>query len=75
MAEFEATTETALARARVDPAFRHGLLAGNLEALLASMNRLKRKSQLTDPTALRQLREGAELAVKLADLIARGSRR
>jgi hypothetical protein len=59
-------TEEDLARARGDPAFRQQLLAENLERLLEALNDL-RKSNVTDPKSVRQIREGVDLAVKLAD--------
>ena len=55
-----------LARARSDPAFRQQLLADNLERLLDALN-MMREANATSPEAARQIREGADLAVKLAD--------
>jgi hypothetical protein len=62
-------TEENLARARRDPAFKHRLLATNLDRLLAALNRLQRISDGTDPDQARQIREGVALALKLADRI------
>ena len=59
-------TEDDLARARTDPGFRQQLLAQNLERLLEALNQM-RKGNDPDPTAARQIREGVDLAVKLAD--------
>ena len=59
-------TEDDLARARTDPGFRQQLLAQNLERLLEALNQM-RKGNDADPTAARQIREGVDLAVKLAD--------
>jgi hypothetical protein len=59
-------TEEDLARARSDPEFRQQLLAQNLERLLAALSAM-RASSANEPEAQRQLREGADLAVKLAD--------
>jgi hypothetical protein len=59
-------TEDDLARARNDPDFRQQLLAQNLERLLEALNQM-RKANDPDPTLVRQLREGVDLAVKLAD--------
>jgi hypothetical protein len=59
-------TEDELARARSDPEFRQQLLAQNLDRLLEALNKM-RKSGDTDPAAARQIREGVDLAVKLAD--------
>jgi hypothetical protein len=60
------STEDDLARARSDPAFRQHLLADNLERLLEALNKM-RKANATSPVAARQIREGVDLAVKLAD--------
>jgi hypothetical protein len=62
-------TDDDLARARQDPAFRHQLVADNLELLLRELNRLRRST--TDATRARQIREGVDLAVRLADLLQR----
>lgn len=55
-----------IARARSDPAFRQQLLASNLDRLLSALNRMRRTKTPT-PEAARQIREGVDLAVKLAD--------
>ncbi len=55
-----------LARARNDPEFRHQLMAGNLDLLLDALNAIRRANK-TSPEAARQMREGTELALKLAD--------
>jgi hypothetical protein len=62
-------TEADLARARQDPAFRHQLVADNLDLLLRELNKLRRSA--TDATRARQIREGVDLAVRLADLLQR----
>ena len=59
-------SEDDLARARQDPAFRQQLLADNLERLLDALNKMRR-SNPDSPQAARQIREGVDLAVKLAD--------
>lgn len=59
-------TEDDLARARRDPEFRQQFLARNLDRLLAALNRLRREGPPTAQGA-QQLRDGADLAVKLAD--------
>lgn len=59
-------TEADIERARKDPAFRQQLLASNLERLLAALN-IMRKNNDKDPASVRQIREGVDLAVKLAD--------
>lgn len=59
-------SEDDLARARTDPQFRQQLMAVNLEKLLAKLNDLRRTSDVK-PDIARQIREGVDLAVKLAD--------
>ncbi len=61
----ELATEDDIARARSDPAFRQQLLAQNLERLLEMLN-IMRKNSSKDPDSVRQIREGVDLAVKLA---------
>ncbi|MFZ0423782.1 MAG: hypothetical protein WAL80_12980 [Xanthobacteraceae bacterium] len=68
MSAFSPVTDAELARARSDPAFRQKLLAQNLDLLLSRMQKMRG----TGPTAgggAKQLREGVELAVRLAELI------
>ena len=60
-------TEADLARARTDPAFRHLLMAQSLEALIAALHRARRGE--FHPDIVRQIREGTDLAVELADRI------
>jgi hypothetical protein len=62
-------TEDELVRARIDPAFRRQFLAQNLNRLLEALKKMRLAHQ-TDDTA-RQIREGADLAVKLADRLQR----
>lgn len=69
MAEFAMVTEEELARARREPEFRRKLLADSLDVLLATLNRMRNSKQVSDPACARQIREGVELAVKLADLL------
>lgn len=59
-------SEDDLARARIDPLFRQQLMAENLEKLLEKLNDLRRTSDVK-PAVARQIREGVDLAVKLAD--------
>jgi hypothetical protein len=60
------STEDDLARARRDPAFRQHLLADNLDRLLEALKQM-RKANASSPESVRQIREGVDLAVKLAD--------
>jgi hypothetical protein len=61
-------TDEDLARSRVDPAFRHRLVADNLETLLGELKRLRNGSK-TDPLCAKQIREGVDLAVRLAEIL------
>ena len=69
----ELVTERELAQARNDPAFRQQFLARNLGRLLEVLKTMHHaKSQ--NPTTERQIKEGADLAVKLADRLQSGDR-
>jgi hypothetical protein len=59
-------TDEDLARSRTDPAFRQRLMANSLDRLLALLNQMRRASD-DNPERARQIREGVDLAVKLAD--------
>jgi hypothetical protein len=61
----ELLTDEDLARARHDPEFRQQLMVQNLDRLLEALNDLRRTEP--NPDAARQIREGVDLAVKLAD--------
>jgi hypothetical protein len=63
-------SEDDLKHARSDPAFRHQLIAENLDMLLSELNRLRTNGS-NKPEAARHIREGADLAVKLAELLQR----
>ena len=60
-------SEDDLQRARSDAQFRHQLLAHNLEQLLEALNDMRKSPAGKSPEAARQIREGVDLAVKLAD--------
>jgi len=62
-------TETDVARSRADPRFKQILLAKMLEQLLGVLYRLQHSPAQTDAAIARNLREGAMMAVQLADLI------
>ncbi|HEY1474060.1 MAG TPA: hypothetical protein VGF53_08255 [Pseudolabrys sp.] len=62
----ESVSDQDLARARSDAAFRQQMLADNLERLLAALKKLRNVAS-PGPQSARQLREGVELAVILAD--------
>ena len=60
-----------IARSREDPRFKQVLLAKSLEQLLASLHRMQNSAHSASlgPAVVRDLREGALLAVQLADRI------
>jgi hypothetical protein len=62
-------TDEELAQARRDPVFRQQLLAANLDHLLGALARLRASDQANQPLPAQQLREGVQLAVKLADML------
>jgi hypothetical protein len=66
-------TEDDIARARSDPEFRQQLLAENLERLLHALNNMRRNTD-PNPASARQIREGVDLAVKLADRLQQNDR-
>ena len=68
MSSFSPVTDADLSRARSDPAFRQRLLEQNLEVLLARIKKL-RTARAARGDGASQLREGVELAVRLAELI------
>jgi hypothetical protein len=55
-----------LARARHDPEFRQRFYADNLDRLLEKLNDM-RKAGPDDPERVRMIKEGVDLAVKLAE--------
>ena len=69
MRDIALVTDGDLARARVDPGFRHRLVVDNLELLLSELNRLR--SRKAGAIGDKHLREGVDLAVRLADLLHR----
>jgi hypothetical protein len=62
----ELVTDEELERVRTDPEFRQEFMAGKLEMLLEALNKMRQASGV-EPQAARQIREGVDLAVKLAD--------
>ena len=59
-------TEADLAHARQDPAFRKKLITNNLDRLLVELNRMRKAHSAPNLQQARQIREGVDLAVKLA---------
>jgi hypothetical protein len=72
MRESSLITDSDLARARRDTGFRQQLLTESLELLLGELGKLQRAASNTNAARADQVREGVELAVKLADLLRRG---
>ena len=68
MSKFALVSEQDLARARTDPAFRQRLLSDSMEVLLEGLKRA-RTSSATDGGKNDRIREGAQLAVRLAEII------
>jgi hypothetical protein len=68
MRHFSPVTDADLARARSDRAFRQKLLEQSLETLLAGVKKM-RGSEPSAGANAKQLREGVELAVRLAEII------
>ena len=68
MSKFAPVSEQDLARARTDPAFRQRLLNHSMEVLLDGLKRT-RKSPAADGEDNDRIREGAQLAVRLAEII------
>ena len=69
MVDFTAVTDDDLERARQDLAFRRKLLSNHLEVLLLMLNKMRSASNAWDKTSARQIRDGVDLAVKLADML------
>jgi hypothetical protein len=69
MVDFTAVTDEDLERARRDPAFRRKLLSDNLELLLTTLNKMRSNVSTMDKDAALQIRDGVDLAVKLADML------
>jgi len=67
----ELATQSELAQARNDPAFRQEFFARNLGRLLEAL-KIMRRANGQDPKTERQIKEGADLAVKLADRLHSG---
>lgn len=69
MAGVTLVTDDDLAHSRKDPAFRHQLVAHNLDMLLSQLKRMRSNSAEEQDTG--QIREGVDLAVRLAELLQR----
>jgi hypothetical protein len=69
MGTYAPVTDEELTRARSDPAFRQKLLSQNLEVLLAGIKKLRKAPAPSGGEGAKQIREGVELAVRLAEII------
>jgi hypothetical protein len=66
----ELVTDEDLSKARLDPAFRQKFMADHLDRLLEALNRARRASS-KKPEHAQLIREGVDLAVKLAERLNR----
>jgi hypothetical protein len=64
-------TDADLERARSDTKFRQRLLTESLDLLLGELSKLRRSANANNEARSDQVREGVELAVKLADILRR----
>lgn len=62
-----AVTDEDLVRARTDPDFRQKFMADHLDRLLEALNVARRSAN--NPIRAKQIREGVDLAVKLAEIL------
>jgi hypothetical protein len=60
-------TDEDLARARKDPDFRQKFMADHLDRLLEALNVARRSA--SNPARAKEIREGVDLAVKLAEIL------
>jgi hypothetical protein len=68
-------TDEELEQARCDGAFRRQLIASHLDRLLVALARLRASADHTDPVQAGHLREGVQMAVRLADMLQRAGGR
>ena len=74
MADFTVVTDEMLERARHEPAFRRKLISDNLEFLLKQLNKMRASKGGLDKQSARQIRDGVDLAVKLAEMLQQAQR-
>lgn len=63
----ELVSDEELVRARSDPAFRQKFMADHLDRLLEALNVARRSA--ASATNAKHIREGVDLAVKLAEIL------
>lgn len=66
-------TEDEYERARSEPDFRQKLLMEKLDLLLAEIGKLRQRKPAPGSPDARFLREGVDLAVRMADLLQKGA--
>jgi hypothetical protein len=72
MSEFIPVTNEMLERARNDCGFRHRLILDHLKELMVAMSTARDRTQTEaspDPAAISLLNDGAQLAVKLTEML------
>ena len=74
MADFTVVTDEMLERSRHDPTFRRKLLSENLDMLLKRLNKMRASSPALDKNSARQIRDGVDLAVRLAEMLQQAQR-
>jgi hypothetical protein len=62
-------TDEEYAQAQGDPEFRQKLLVDKLDLLLAEIAKMRQTKPAPDSLPARQIKEGVDLAVKLADML------
>jgi hypothetical protein len=65
----QVVSDAEIERARKDPRFRQVLLARSLDRLLGSLHRMRRAAGALGPADAHHLRQGALMAVELAERI------
>jgi hypothetical protein len=69
MANFTEVTDAVLKQARQDPAVRRKLISDNLQFLLNRLNKMRTSNRSLDKAFVCEIRDTADMAVKLADLL------
>ncbi len=71
MPPYSLPSDEEMARARSDSNFRRELLANNLQSLITTMALMKGTPETVNPQLAGQLREGADLALQMSDILKR----
>jgi hypothetical protein len=67
-------TDEEVAQAQNDPEFRQKLMVEKLDLLLEQIARMRQQKPAADSLTARQIREGVDLAVRLADILQKNNR-